>query len=46
MKPSEAVRKLWRTLDLPVSEDEKAAILREIDRQGAELDKRYRPNGQ
>ncbi len=46
MRPSEALRKLWGTLDLPVGEGERAAILREIERQGAELDKRYRPKGQ
>jgi hypothetical protein len=45
MKPSEALRKVWGSLDLPVSADEKAAMLREIDRQGAEMDKQYQPKG-
>jgi hypothetical protein len=46
MKPSEALHKLWSAVDLPLTDDDKAAILRQIDREGAEMDKRYRPKGQ
>lgn len=45
MKPSDAVHRLWSTIDLPLSDDQKAAILREIDREGVEMDKRYQPKG-
>jgi hypothetical protein len=41
MKPSEAQRKLWETIDLPLRDEEKAAFRRELQRQGAEADRRY-----
>jgi len=41
MKPSEALRKLWSSVEPPVPADLKAAFLRENERQGAEQDKRY-----
>jgi hypothetical protein len=44
--PPEALRKLWSTLDLPLFDDQKAALLRDIGREGAEMDKRYQPKGQ
>ena len=41
MKPSEALRKLWSTMDPPVPTELKPAFLREEERVGAEQDKRY-----
>jgi hypothetical protein len=41
MKPSEALRKLWSSVDPPVPAELKAAFLREEERHGAEQDKRY-----
>jgi hypothetical protein len=46
MKPSEALHKLWSTVELPLSADQKAAMLRQVDREGAEMDKRYLSKGQ
>ena len=46
MKPSEALRKLWSSVDLGFSDDVKTQQMREIERQGAELDKRYQAKGQ
>jgi hypothetical protein len=41
MKPSETLRKLWSSVDPPVPAEQKQAFLREEERLGAELDKRY-----
>jgi len=41
MKPSEALRKLWSSVDPPVPAELKAAFLRDEERLGAEEDKRY-----
>jgi hypothetical protein len=41
MKPSEALRKHWSSVDPPVPSEQKAFFLREQERLGAELDKRY-----
>jgi hypothetical protein len=41
MKPSEAQRKLWESMDLPMSPEDKAAMMRELARQGAVQDARY-----
>ena len=41
MKPSEAQRRFWETLDLPLSADEKAMMLLELQREGAQADRRY-----
>jgi len=41
MKPSEAQRKLWESMDLHLSAEDKAAMLRQLERQGATADARY-----
>jgi hypothetical protein len=41
MKPSEARRRLFESTDLTLTSDEKAQMLRDIERQSAELDRRY-----
>jgi hypothetical protein len=41
MKPSEALRKLWSSMDPPVRAELKAAFLLAEERLGAEQDKRY-----
>jgi hypothetical protein len=44
MKPSEAQRRFWESLDLPMTADEKAIMLQELQRQGADADRRYQGN--
>ena len=44
MKPSEARRRLWDSLDLGLSAEEKAGVLRGLERQDVEADKRYQGN--
>ena len=46
MKPSQAQQRLWDSLDLGLSAEEKTAVLRELQTQGAEADKRYQGKGQ
>ena len=41
MKPSEALQKLWSSMEPPVPTDQRAAFLRGEERVGAEQDKRY-----
>jgi hypothetical protein len=45
MKPSEAHRKLWETIDLHLGPEDKAAFLRDLDRMGRQLDQRYQEKG-
>jgi hypothetical protein len=43
-KPSEAMRRLWESLDLGLDAEQKAAMLRDLERQGADADRRYQSN--
>jgi hypothetical protein len=45
MKPSEAQRRLWESLDLGLSAEQKAAMVRNMEREGAEADRRYLGKG-
>jgi hypothetical protein len=44
MKPSAAQHRLWESLDLGLDADQKAAMLRDLEREGAEADRRYQGN--
>lgn len=41
MKPSAAQKRVWESLDLGLGPEEKAALLRDIQRESAEADRRY-----
>jgi hypothetical protein len=41
MKPSEAQRRVWESMDLGLSPEKKAAVMRDLQREGAEMDKQY-----
>jgi hypothetical protein len=45
MKPSEAMQRMWESLDLGLDAEQKAGMLRELRREGAEADRRYQGKG-
>jgi hypothetical protein len=44
MKPSEAMRRLWEPLDLGLDAEHKTAMLRDLERESADADRRYQGN--